>query len=524
MSSIGVHVLGGNPNSASVISGNYGNSFEGMKTAIKYRSKTKVGATNIPANGILWVSVPNKPILGTQAAEKDQLDVPTVDAAESLLESSETTKPGQILRTARPVAKQVQSDAFARALQNAMKVTTDPLGAIAAYGLHVAGMQARQLRLNQDADSSEDAEAGSNGAADEAIDDDAEADQDETDETDDAEKLGEMDETDETDEADEAVEYGDDEANLYEVSESAFEGVSERAILIEAAFATLIELGPEKCQKLGYLDKVRPYVQKYNHTCGRAGGIIFPHLMAPFLRVTIEKVNRQKQARDSETDVDSLRPITAEDANTAEFGPVLDANTEAIIQEITRSIDSTTIEAFDGTDTTFAEVISKGLRIPGAILANVAESDLGDLVQHAEVGLDNEASLEAAMNDHNSPEYLYSAMAQRALIGEAMLESILGTPVESQREEGIFNWLSKAVGKITPVLKDVAPWVGVGMAAYTIGKDVYKAVKNKKQNKKREFEDGGNESELNEGSESAESNDWESFFNQQVAAPANTEN
>jgi hypothetical protein len=50
LTSIGVHVLGGNPNSASVILGKYGNSFEALKVALKR-----------PTKGFQWVTISGTP-------------------------------------------------------------------------------------------------------------------------------------------------------------------------------------------------------------------------------------------------------------------------------------------------------------------------------------------------------------------------------------------------------------------------------------------------------------------------------
>ncbi|KAF2203867.1 hypothetical protein GQ43DRAFT_478690 [Delitschia confertaspora ATCC 74209] len=534
MTSIGVHVLGGSPNSASVISGKYGNSFDALKAALKLQSTGKV-----PAKGFRWVTVPKNATSGSQGITKKPIKTLTKESEDSE-GSFEDTSPmlGPSSKETDLPSRQSQADLFDKALKKARNAPTDPLGALAAYGLHVAGMRAREFRieLEQEQGGGEDGEADGGeadggeaaGEAGDKVDDEVadEAGDEATSDT--AVEATDEDESMDTIGVDED-ETGEDEADVDEAADSAYEGVAERAMLTEAAFLTFCQLGPVKAKKLGYLDPVMSYVAKYSRTCGRAGTIVFPRMMAPALLATVAKIKQQAEAGDSETG-DPTAPVAVEDAGSGGFGPRLTANREAIIEELNKSIESSGSEAFDGN---MGAIISNGLRIPGPIIANVAQTDLSDFVQRAEAAFGQESNLEAAMEDETSVEYLYDGMAQRALIGEAMLETILNIPADKQRQEGIFSWVGKAVqqvgktiaapvknfvskhgatlSKVQKGVGKVAPWVGITSLVYAVGKDIYKAAK------KKEFahddESSGKETNDGEAVETDEG-DWDTYFKQ----------
>jgi hypothetical protein len=521
MASIGVHVLGGNPNSASVISGKYGNSFEALKIALQRTSAPGKRGLKVTGNGYRWVTVSRSDLSGKPSIPRIPIDttkklsVTPKETTESTFESSDPSQQDSYKKLSGPTSQSAQSDELAQALKKATDVTVEPLGAFAAYALHVAGMRSRQFRseLEQEQSSGDDVEVDVDEAADEAENGREDEVGDET-----ASKTGDeaLDEYESTDETLGDDELGENEADVNEAADAAYEGVAERAMLTEAAFLTFVQLGPRRCKKLGYLKSVRVYVEKYGRTCGRAGVVVLPGTLAPALRATVLKIKQETGPIDHEANVEPANPsVSVDDVSAAGFGPRLDANKEAIIQELTRSIESSGSEAIDSE---ICDIFSKGLRIPGPIIAHVAETDLGDLVQRAEA-MQPESNLEAAMEDQNSNEYLYDAMAQRALIGEAMLEAIMNTPMELQREEGIFGSISsffkkdgKAMnflGKVAGGIKNVAPFVGVGMAAYTISKDIYNMAKKKK---KELVENNDPDAENIEDSPSTGEDDWSEFF------------
>jgi hypothetical protein len=520
LTSIGVHVLGGNPNSASVILGKYGNSFDALRMALKRSTK-----------GFQWVTVSGTKMqtLAKGTFEKESSNGTdegyVADEAFTKLKSKSGLAKNPVSPGQRPQPRQdsqVQSelDIFAKALKKAKKVTTDPLGAIAAYGLHVAGMQARQLRSKSEADH-EDSNFEANGGVEDssstAVDFDGEA----------ADEIGGEAEGGAEDDANEAYDdeaYGDEEADAGEAVDAAYEGVAERAILTEAAFLTFQAIGSKKCGNLKYTDRMQAYVAKHSATVGRAGTIVFPSLMPVALQATLAKLQQQQAAAKGPSETDGLNdPVDIEAAASGGFGPKLDENREAIFDELTMSFESESGEAFTPE---LSEMVSKGLRIPGAIVAKVASECLPDLITRAEaLSLGQEAGseggIEAAMADESSSEYLYDAMAQRALIGEAMLESILNTPVDVQRDEGIFSVFKKFINVVGKVVgknqgdqqgqQTESFWGKIAKIGWKIGKAVYQATK---ETGGLEGEGTGAQDHTDEltGEEAEEGDDWDSWL------------
>jgi hypothetical protein len=483
LTSIGVHVLGGNPNSASVILGRYGNSFDALRMALKRSTK-----------GFQWVTV-----------SATKLETPTKSTSEK--GSSDDTDEGYVAdeafakpkpksglgkspvssgqRSQRQQDSQIQSELeiFAKAFKKAKKVTTDPLGAIAAYGLHVAGMQARQLRGESEADDENpkvEAEDGAEDSSSTAVDVDGKT----------ADEIGGEAEGDAAEASDDDEAYADEEFDLEEAVDAAYEGVAERAILTEAAFLTFQAIGSKKCGNLRYMDHMKAYVAKHSATVGRAGTVVFPSLMPVALQATLAKLQQQQAVAKGPPETHGLNAsVGIEDAAPSGFGPKLSENGEAILDELTMEFETESGEAFTPE---LSEIVSKGLRIPGAIVAKVASQCLPDLIARAEaLSLEQEAGseggIEAAMADESSSEYLYDAMAQRALIGEAMLESILNTPVDVQREEGIFPVLKKFIKVVGKVVgknqgdqqgqQTESFWGKIAKIGWKIGKAVYHATK-----------------------------------------------
>lgn len=136
MASIGVHVLGGNPNSASVISGPYGNPFDAYVTALKgnltgSHKSDEATVDGTEADWLSWITVPTKgQVSGGENDASTETGAGGVD--ETMDNSEDTVPPGQ------PDSESGLEEGFFGFLKKALRVS-GPLGMAASVGLNVVG-------------------------------------------------------------------------------------------------------------------------------------------------------------------------------------------------------------------------------------------------------------------------------------------------------------------------------------------------------------------------------------------------
>ena len=413
MASIGVHVLGGKTNSASVISGPFGNPFDAYVAALKGKSTgshERAIVDSKPAPWLSWVTVPSKASFsrgGSVETDGTSTEAPeeTADDTEAAITSDQPTSDGK--------TEEGLFGFFSKALQ-----VSGPLGMIAGVGMHAVGAILQRKKKE--------------AAFDEAY---------------------------------------------------SFDGVAERALLGEAALTTIVNFGGRKCQQKRIFDKMQAKVLKLQPVCRRAGPAIMPFVMEPAWRATTGGL-RLPPKQTGEADVEPSRTPTADDMNTLGFGPRVSANKEAFIGLLTESLTMTDVEAFTGTEANIGKVISSGLRVAGPLLGSVLVSGLPLLLGgggEADFEADVDADPEATINDSSSSAYTYDAMTQRAIAGEAALEALMETPVETLQQEGWMDVLKKGLldGRkyLEPGLGVLGGALGVASAAVSL------AAANKQQKK-----------------------------------------
>ncbi|KAL9111829.1 MAG: hypothetical protein Q9187_007870, partial [Circinaria calcarea] len=136
MASIGVHVLGGNPNSASVISGPYGNSFDALGAALNVKQKGSQGDSEATVDGneadwLSWITIPIKEQFS--GGEADMPAEQDTGCHDKETDHSETTTP-----TGQPDSESGSDEEFFNFIRKALRVA-GPMGMIASAGLSVAG-------------------------------------------------------------------------------------------------------------------------------------------------------------------------------------------------------------------------------------------------------------------------------------------------------------------------------------------------------------------------------------------------
>lgn len=128
-------MLGGNPNSASVISGPYGNPFDAYVTALKgkqTRSHESEATVDGPeADVVSWITVPTK-----EEVSGGETDAATETGGAGQEDSTED--PEGAVPPGQPDSESELEEGFFNFLKKALKVA-GPLGMVASAGLNVAG-------------------------------------------------------------------------------------------------------------------------------------------------------------------------------------------------------------------------------------------------------------------------------------------------------------------------------------------------------------------------------------------------
>ncbi|KAJ8110446.1 hypothetical protein ONZ43_g5869 [Nemania bipapillata] len=381
--SIGVHVFGGNPNSASVI-GHLGNDINIYLAALDaYTSgKLPAGATKETAASQPWLTYinipsrdhdgpwdPNGPS-GGDGTETDIGDGPgTLGGKITGVDEGFLDILNKAVKVVGPIATTV--------LQTGLPMILGPVGgpvsALAGVALNVAGKIA----------------ASATGT-----------------------------------EADLGKSY-------------TFDGVTERAILGEAGIECLKHMGNAKCKQLGIFDNMTGIVKQTAPTLQGVAPKIMVAVAEPALRMTLDSLSRAQSGTEDTFITPPIRKPKKNEKDTTGFGPRLSPNQEAFITALGASITKDDTESFLGVLSSVGNVISKGLRVVGPIISTVAQTGLPLLLQGTE-----------SDTDAGSPSF--NGLAERSLIGEAALLSVMNLPTKTVQEEGLFDVIKKVVTTIGP--------------------------------------------------------------------------
>ncbi|KAJ8124263.1 hypothetical protein O1611_g9378 [Lasiodiplodia mahajangana] len=329
--SIGVHVYGGNPNSASVI-GHLGNDFAIYLAALNaYTSGTlPTGATRETVANQPWLTYitiptrdhdgswdPSEPSNGGDGTETEIGDGPgtlggkITGVDEGLLD---------ILNKAVKVVSPIAATALQIGLPLALGPVGAPVSALAGVALNVAGKIA----------------ASATGT-----------------------------------EADTEKSY-------------TFNGVAERAILGEGAIACLKHMGNAKCKSLGIFDSMSHTVKSTAPTLAGVAPEITPAVAEAALRMTLDSLSRAQDGTEGSFITPPIRDPKRKETDTTGLAPRLSENQEAFIAALGASLTREDTESFLGVLSSVGNVISQGLRVAAPIIGSVAQTGLSLLLQGTE--------------------------------------------------------------------------------------------------------------------------------------------
>lgn len=389
MASVGVHVLGRDPNAASLISGPDGNPFDVYTTALKgnLAPSGASGATTVGGKKAVWLSWVTVHAKDVASGDKNNgSSDPVNEDPDKTKKKSEADIP-----SGQPGSDGTGDENFFGFLKTALGMA-GPYGAVASLAMGAVGKMVAKRKYKTE--------------------------------------------------------------STFDEAET-FEGTPERALLGESALSAIIHLGPARCKDLGIFARMQPTVLQLQPICTRVGPMIMPFVMERAWRVTLAQ-SRWRMQKPDEADF-GLHTVTLADTNTLGFGPRLDANKEAFIEKMTKSLTTQDVESFSGTEFMPGEIVRKGLRISGPIIGPYVGPGLSSLAGgQDDTEADIKSAVAAEIKDPDSSAYTYNAMTQRAIAGEAALNALLQTPLESLNDEGFWGSIKE------PLLKYGADFLKFG--------------------------------------------------------------
>jgi len=217
-----------------------------------------------------------------------------------------------------------------------------------------------------------------------------------------------------------------------ESSEAVLEaGVAERAILAEAAIASIVKLGPKKANEEGLFDIMTKVVKKIGPVVQRVAPKILGAVKDSALQIAISELNGKREPLPDKVESDTVRIQVGEIFNKP--ATVRSAETEAFADGLLRASGRTESEEFLGF---LGPILGAGL--------NLAKG----LIENGDEGLEavGESSTEADDIDpfkRSPPEF--DGLGARAVIGEAALEALIHLGPDKMKEEGLFDVFTKVV-------------------------------------------------------------------------------
>ncbi|KAK3375574.1 hypothetical protein B0T24DRAFT_697817 [Lasiosphaeria ovina] len=226
-----------------------------------------------------------------------------------------------------------------------------------------------------------------------------------------------------------------------------FDGVAERAVLGEAAIAALRHMGNDKCQEEGLFDSMASTIMTMAPTVRGVAPKILGAVTEPALRMALDSLSKAQTGGTEDTFAEPpIRVPKSHETDTVGLGLRRQQNQEAFIQALGASLTSQDAEGFFDVLSSVGDVIGKGLRVVGPIIGSVAKAGLPLLLGGTEADL-------------SPPPFTFEGLSERALIGEAALLALMDMPVDKLQQEGLFDVMKKVVTTIGPIVLKTAPAV-----------------------------------------------------------------
>ncbi|KAK5652966.1 hypothetical protein OQA88_9446 [Cercophora sp. LCS_1] len=226
----------------------------------------------------------------------------------------------------------------------------------------------------------------------------------------------------------------------------SFEGAAERAVLGESAIEALRRMGNARCKELGVFKTMADSVRRLRPTVMGASPTILPAVAGPVLRLTIDELARKRAEGTEDIPAEDKRHFRSlERERNTKVGLLPEQELSNFIQHFEMACNKESAQEFLGIASTIGDLIGLGLR------------HIPSLLNMAKAGLSLFSGGHEDVEDASPAPF--EGYAERALVGEAALESLVKLGPEKCQQEGLFDVMVDVIGKLGPLVIKAAPHV-----------------------------------------------------------------
>ena len=236
------------------------------------------------------------------------------------------------------------------------------------------------------------------------------------------------------------------------------EGVTERAILAEAAFTAMMKMDKQKLAEEGFFDDMRKVISRVGSVVKNVAPKVLDVVAEPTLRLALDALQKGPHGGaegfyaptggalipgGAPAPGGARRPPTGGARKSLHLAA--DSGSEAFMARLAAASSEDSEGFFDF----LGGIASKAIKSP--VLMEVAKHGL-PLLQHA--------LTESDIADEAPPVMApMEGLRERAVLGEAALQAAMKAPQYILEEEGFFDIMASVVRKIGPVVMEAAPQI-----------------------------------------------------------------
>jgi len=236
------------------------------------------------------------------------------------------------------------------------------------------------------------------------------------------------------------------------------EGVAERAILAEAAFTAMMKMDKQKLAEEGFFDDMRKVISRVGSVVKNVAPKVLDVVAEPTLRLALDALQKGPHggaegfyaptggaliSGGAPAPGGARRPHTGGARKSLHLAA--DSGSEAFMARLAAASSEDSEGFFDF----LGGIASKAIKSP--VLMEVAKNGL-PLLQHI--------LTESDIGDEAPPVMApMEGLRERAVLGEAALQAAMKAPQHILEEEGFFDIMASVVRKVGPVVMKAAPQI-----------------------------------------------------------------